>query len=224
MQQTAIDFTSTNGVSLEGVLVTPDVTPDMTPDAPGPPFPAVVVCHPSPTLGGNMDHPLVTAICRTAHREGVASLRFNFRGVGDSQGTFGSGPEEQRDLESALKFVRLLPGVDGKRLGLVGYSFGAAVVLGGLRRYKGARSLVFIAPPLSAVKKSGIRKDKRPKLFMVGQRDRVVPSVQLQRELDDVRQPVQFVELPGDDHSLRSSLDAVAERVAEFLLQTLNEG
>ena len=74
------------------------------------------------------------------------------------------------------------------------------------------------------LRKSNIKKDKRPKLFMVGQRDRVVPSVDLQRELDEVRQPVQFVELPGDNHSLSSSLDTVAERVAEFLLQTLNEG
>ena len=220
MQQTAIDFTSTNGISLEGVLVTPEPTADGL----GPPFPAVVVCHPNPTLGGNMDNPLVTAICRAAHRESVASLRFNFRGVGASQGTFSSGPEVQRDVEGALKIIKLLPGVDGERLGLVGYSFGAAVVLGGLKRYNGARSLVLIAPPLSAVRKSNIKKDKRPKLFMVGQRDRVVPSVDLQRELDEVRPPVQFVELPGDNHSLSSSLDLVAERVAEFLLQTLNDG
>ena len=213
MRQTAIDFYTKDRLSLVGILTTPE--------APGPPFPTMLVCHHHPALGGNMEHPLMTTICRTGHREGISSLRFNFRGVGDSQGSFSNGPDEQEDLRPALNIMEVLPDVDPLRLAVVGYSFGASAVLGGLKRCKAARGLVLIAPPISSVKNSRIRKDKRPKLFIVGERDRVVPSVDLQRVLEDVRQPLQFVELPDADHALVDQEQVVAEHVAEFLLTTL---
>ena len=213
MRQTAVDFFTSKRLSLEGVVAGPE--------SPGERLPAFVACHPHPMLGGNMDNPVVTAVVRAADRDGLASLRFNFRGVGASQGTFSNGSEEQKDVKAGLEFLQVMPGIDRARLGLVGYSFGAAVVLNGLRRYKAARSLVLIAPPVSSVRQSRIRKDKRPKLFLVGQRDRVVPSADLQRALDDVRAPVQFAELPDADHSFSGREEEVAERVSEFLLQTL---
>ena len=215
MRQTAIDFLTSKKVSLDGILTTPEL--------PGQgPYATMLVCHQHPALGGNMEHPVVLSLCRAAHREGIASLRFNFRGIGGSEGTFSNGTAEGDDLRSALDILKYLPNVDASRIGVVGYSFGASVVLGWLRRCKAARSFVFIAPPLSSVRKSGIGKDKRSKLFVVGQEDKVVPSVDLQRTLDDVRPPVQFTELEGADHTLEPQLDRMATRVTEFLVQTLN--
>ena len=213
MRQTAIDFFTGKRLSLEGVITTPD--------SPGTATPGVVICHPHPALGGDMDNPVVASIARTAHREGIACLRFNFRGTGRSQGVFSNGPEEEKDLRSAFEFLKVFPGIDPKRLALVGYSFGASAVLKGMGRCKNARSMVLIAPPISAVKQSRIKNDKRPKLFLVGGRDRVVPSTELQRALDNVRPPVQFAEIPGADHSLVGHEQAVAQTVTEFLVQTL---
>ena len=213
MRQTAIDFFTSKRLSLEGVFTTPEGIPK--------PPPALLVCHPHPMLGGSMDHPLVMAICRTAHREGIASLRFNFRGVGASQGTFSNGQQEHKDLKSAFEILKLLPGIDPFRLAVVGYSFGASVVLSGLTRCKAARSFVLIAPPVSSVKKSRISKDKRPKLFIAGERDSVVPSVALQSALDELRTPVQFTEIKDADHTLGEQLQEVADRVLAFLPETL---
>lgn len=213
MAQTAIDFRTSNRLTLVGILTTPE-------DGEGP-FPALVVCHPHPTLGGNMEHPLVTAICRTAAGRGIASLRFDFRGVGESQGSFTNGVAEQDDLRAAFEITRLLPRIDRKRLALVGYSFGASVVLGGLQRCRAARGVALICPPLSSVRNSWIRKSKWPKLFVVGERDRVVDPVELQRALDDVRSPVQFIEVPDADHGLVTHEQVVAGHVSEFLLRTL---
>ena len=112
-------------------------------------------------------------------------------------------------------------GVDSDRLALVGHSFGGSVVLAGLRHYKAARSLVLIAPPISSVQTARIRKDKRPKLFLAGQRDRIVPSIELQRALDDVAPPVQFVEVDDSDHSLTGREQAVAERIVSFVMDSL---
>ena len=212
MRQTAIGFTSKR-LSLEGILTTPEGIPG--------PYPALLVCHPHPVLGGNMENPVVTAICKGADREGLATLRFNFRGVGSSEGEFSNGEEEQEDVRAALNVLTHWPGIDGKRTALVGYSFGASVVLGGLRHYKATRGPVLIAPPISSVRDSRIRRDQRPKLFLVGEQDRIVASVSLQRALDDVRPPMQFSEIAGADHSLRGYEEAVAERVVSFVVDTL---
>ncbi len=212
MRQAAISFTS-KGLTLEGIISTPEGLPA--------PYPAVVVCHPHPRLGGDMHNAVVLAVCRAADGRGMATLRFNFRGVGESEGQPGDGRGEQEDVRAALDVLRRWPGMDRGRLALAGYSFGASVVLGGIQGYRAARCLVFIAPPLSAVRESRVKGDKRPKLFVVGSNDRIAPSQELQRAIDEMAQPVQFREVLGADHSLRGHEDAVAEQVAEFLEGTL---
>ena len=145
MRQSAIGFQSKRA-SLDGVLSTPGELP--------PPYPAVVVCHAHPTLGGNMDSPLITAICRAADARGFATLRFNFRGVGSSEGEFTNGDREHEDVKAALDIMKRWPDVDGKRLALVAYSFSAGVALKGLKQTRAAKSLVLIAPPISSLQGS----------------------------------------------------------------------
>jgi alpha/beta superfamily hydrolase len=213
MRETKIDFYTSKKLSLEGIFTLPDGLST--------PPPGVVVCHPHPALGGDMENPVVTAICDAAGGEGIGSLRFNFRGVGESEGEFTNGDKEPDDLRAALHILRLLIGRDAGPLAIAGYSFGAAALLDGLRRCKSARALVMIAPPLSALKRSGIAGDGRPKLFVVGQRDRVAPSVDLQATLDGYSPPFEFEEIPEAGHDLSGHEDAVAERVAGFLVASL---
>lgn len=212
MRQSAIAFKS-GKLTLEGVLTIPDELPQ--------PYPALIACHPHPLLGGNMDNPVVTAVCRAAAAMGLAALRFNYRGVEDSEGEFTNGKREAEDIQSALNLMRQWPGIDRKRLALVGYSFGAVLILRELKRCKAAKSLALIAPPASAITASPIKRDKRPKLFIAGQNDRVAPPVAIQRALDDMRQPVQFREIPDADHSLRGHETHAAELAADFLATTL---
>lgn len=210
MRQTAIAFRSKR-VTLEGVLAMPKELPQ--------PYPAIVMCHPHPLLGGNMDNPIVTSVCRAASEAGFASFRFNFRGVEGSEGDFANGESTHEDIKAALNIMRNWQGIDGKRITLAGYSFGAGAILRGLRHFKHARSLVLIAPPLSSISSSPIVKDKRPKLFVVGERDRLVSSVRLQRALDSVRDLVQFREVEGGDHSLNGREWKVADEVVRFVRQ-----
>ena len=212
MRQTAIAFKS-NGLTLEGVLALPTELPQ--------PYPALVMCHPHPMLGGNMDHSVVSTICRAVSDAGFASFRFNFRGVEGSEGEFKNGEAVHDDIKAALNMMRRWPGVDGKRVALGGYSFGAGAILRGLRHFRSARSLVLIAPPLSSIGDSRIVKDKRRKLFVVGQNDRLVSSVELQRVLDGVREPLQFREIAGGDHSLSGCEWEVADQVAGFVRESL---
>jgi alpha/beta superfamily hydrolase len=213
MRQSRIGFYSSGKLSLDGIFAVPDTA--------GGPFPGVVVCHPHPVLGGDMESPVVTAICAALVRADIACLRFDFRGVGESEGEFTNGDKEGDDLRAAIGMLGSLPGVDKRRIAIAGYSFGAGVVIGAPGRWSSVRSMVAIAPPLSTVRKSPIGLDERPKFFIVGRQDKVVPSVELQAELDGMRPPVEFAEFPDADHTLAGHEVQVAERVVEFLAPTL---
>ena len=107
----------------------------------------VVVCHPHPLYGGDMDNPVVVRIVEVCAELGLATLRFNFRGVGESTGTHGHGSAEQVDAESAIRhLVAALP--RGGPLALIGYSFGAVVSARVAVTRPDLAGLGLIAPPL----------------------------------------------------------------------------
>ena len=107
----------------------------------------VVVCHPHPRHGGDMDSPVVLAATHACARQGVATLRFNFRGVGGSSGAWDEGRGEQDDVRAALAHLRGLLGRRA-RVGLAGYSFGAAMAVAVAGRGEPLTGLALIAPPL----------------------------------------------------------------------------
>lgn len=213
LRQSAISFQS-KGLSLEGIISFPN---GLKGDVP-----ALVVCHSHPMLGGNFSDPVVVEICRAADNLGIATLRFNFRGVGESQGEFTNGREEHHDAKTALDVLRKWPGVDGKLVAVAGYSLGAAVVLGELKKFKHARALALVAPTVKSVQNDRFKNDKRPRLIIAGGNDRVAPSLGLQRELDQARQPLRFTEVAGADHSMRGHETEVARIVAEFISESLS--
>ena len=175
MRQSAIDFRSKR-LTLEGIMSWPTDSGSL--------MPAIAVCHPHPMLGGDMNSPIVTAICRAASDEGFMTLRFNFRGVGDSDGEFSNGKDEHNDVKAALNVLSRWPGVDRKRVGVVGYSAGASIILDGMRHIKRASAIALIAPTLAALRNRRFTKDKRPRLVIAGSEDRVAPSLQIQQILD----------------------------------------
>lgn len=133
----ATELTSPDGVSLEARVAKP-------PGARG----GVVVCHPHPLYGGDMDNPVVVRVVEVCAELGLATLRFNFRGVGSSSGTHGNGIAERADVESALRHLEsALPG--DAVMALVGYSFGAMVAAHVATGHLALAGLSLIAPPLA---------------------------------------------------------------------------
>ena len=84
----------------------------------------VVITHPHPLYGGTMDNPIVETVQRAYRRDGYATLRFNFRGVGGSRGTYDDGIGEQTDVRAAIAYVESM---NVGAVDLAGYSFGAWV-------------------------------------------------------------------------------------------------
>ena len=169
-----------------------------------------------------MDDPVVVAICRATDGIGAATLRFNFRSVGGSEGEFTNGVEEGNDARAALDVLRRWPGINSKRVAIAGYSFGAAMILDGFQRLKGARAVALVAPTVQSVRNKRFQKDNRPRLVIAGRDDKLAPSSAIQRELEGARQPLRFEELTTADHSMRGHETEIGRVVADFVSGSLS--
>jgi alpha/beta superfamily hydrolase len=114
----------------------------------GAPPKGAVVCHPHPQYGGSMYNNVVEAALEALWSLGFATLRFNFRGVGDSEGSYGGGDGEAEDAVAAISHLRGQPGLEKAPTVLAGYSFGAAAAWQAAPRITGLDALALIAAPL----------------------------------------------------------------------------
>ncbi|MCH8980866.1 alpha/beta hydrolase [candidate division KSB1 bacterium] len=146
MRQSSVTF-KTKGLNFEGVVATPDDADGKTPDGKSPEgkFPGVVICHPHPLFGGNMDNNVVLALAFELVEQGFAVLRFNFRGVGNSEGEHTKGEKEHEEALGALEFMRAWQQVDSNRVGILGYSFGTGVILGSPALQKRPKVFAFVS-------------------------------------------------------------------------------
>ncbi|MDZ7698565.1 MAG: alpha/beta hydrolase [Deltaproteobacteria bacterium] len=107
---------------------------------------AVVITHPHPLYGGEMHNGVVDAVVRACRQKGLATLRFNFRGVGQSQGHYDEGIGEQDDVRAAVSYLDELgaPAID-----LAGYSFGAWVNASAIGSLASVNRLIMVSPPVN---------------------------------------------------------------------------
>jgi len=141
------------------------------------PWAAVAMCHPHPLYGGDMRNIVVDAVVRALSAAGVAALRFNFRGVGGSQGRHGDGRDERLDAAAAVDAVAPFAG-DGP-LVLAGYSFGAVVALSvsdpRVAGWFAVAPALIHADPDALVAAA----DHRPKLLVAPDHDQFTPPATL---------------------------------------------
>ncbi len=216
MRQSAVSFKTkgTNGdLTLEGVVAQPEGNPG--------PFPAVAMCHPHPLFGGSMDNNVVLAVTLALTEQGFATLRFNFRGVGNSEGEHTKGEMEGEDVLSALEVLKAWPGVDGNRLGLAGYSFGSSVVLGSAPVHKKVKAMALISPPLRAVESTPLKKGKGPVFIISGDKDKLVQSDGLGPALDGFKNRPECQIVEGADHHWGGYEGQLTPQICRFFAQQL---
>ena len=182
------------------------------------PHPAVVVCHPHPLFGGDMHNSVVVAVCQALVKVDIAALRFNFRGVGRSLGRFGDGVGERADAIAALAYLRQREGVDPAKVGIVGYSFGAAVALVAADEH--AAALAAISPPNfgPGIPALAIR---CATLLISGDRDDVAPAGQLATLAEKIGPQCQVSLVPGADHFWWGYDEKLAQAIVRFLRDSL---
>jgi len=138
--------------------------------------PIALILHPHPQFGGTMNNQVVYNLYYTFAERGFSVLRFNFRGVGRSQGYYDNGPGELSDAASALDWLQLTK-PDSKACWIVGVSFGTWIAMQLLMRRPEIDSFVCVAPPanLPGYEFSFLAPCPASGLLISGERDRVVP-------------------------------------------------
>jgi len=201
-----------DALKLEGLIKLPEGASAAAP------VPGVVIAHPHPQYGGDMYNGVVQVVCEAALSAGAATLRFNFRGVGSSQGAYDNGEGEQRDIGAALDCLRSQPEINGDRVALAGYSFGGMVAL----RYASERTdlaaVVSVANPTVRGPKVEIQLPV-PTLFVVGDRDQYCDGELLQEYREQLGPDVTVEIMHGVDHFWVGSTDRLQEAVSTFLLR-----
>ncbi len=180
--------------------------------------PGVVLCHPHPLYGGNMDNNVIVAVSSALNERGICALRFNFRGVGSSSGTFDHGAGEQDDARAALAAMVLRPEIDAGRLGIMGYSFGGMVALAVGSSSGKVRALAAVSPVLTPGILQGVDK---PAFFTCGSEDHVVSPEALRRAADKMAHPGKVEVVQGVDHFWGGYEAKMAYNLAEFFAETL---
>jgi uncharacterized protein len=157
----------------------------------------VVITHPHPLYGGSMHNNVVESLVRVYQQAGYSTLRFNFRGVGGSQGEYDNGQGEQEDVNAALHYLA----EQGKNVvDLAGYSFGAWV--NGLTRLDGGivRQMVMVSPPVAFLDFGSAQPLPQLRLVIAGSRDEIAPPELIQTTLPTWNPGARLEIIEGADH------------------------
>lgn len=162
-----------------------------------------VLCHPLPTEGGSMHNKVVTMAARSLRELGVATVRFNFRGVGRSEGAFDHGEGELDDLRAVAAWVRAAR--PDAALWLAGFSFGAYVSLRAAMELRPAM-LVSIAPPAGRWEFERIATPTMPWLVIQGEEDEIVDPQAVYDWLQRIGAQAEIVRMPETSHFFHRKL------------------
>ena len=186
-------------------------------------FPGVVICHPHPRYGGDMYNVIIATMAQSLCNAGIAALRFNFRGVDMSEGSFDGGNGEIQDAEEALNYLSLSENVDASRVGIAGYSFGAAVAMAAASRSNLAQAIVSIACPSRVFNEMSAQEMLLPKLLILGEHDHDFPAQQFKFMARRYSDPKQVEIIGGADHFFGGHVAQVVGLATSFFEQWLGE-
>lgn len=168
-----------------------------------------------------MDNSVVCALTETLAQELFVPFRFNFRGVGKSQGEFAQGIGEQADVEAAISFVSKLKEVGRDRIGLAGYSAGAGFALPVASHDARIKALVAVSPPVDMFDFGFLRTCLKPKFLISGDKDHLISAEQFLQLCGSLSEPTECQTIEGADHFWWGYESRLATRVAAFFVKTL---
>jgi hypothetical protein len=198
------------------LAVGPDLSLEALQALPDSPTAGVVICHPHPLYGGDMENPVVVRVQEVCSALGLATLRFNFRGVGASGGVHAGGVGEQDDAVAALD--TLAKAIGNGALAIAGYSFGSRIAALVGSRDRRIAGMALVAPPL-AMSDFGFLQDRKiPTVAVVGSRDQYCPPESFASFVAE-RPWIQTATIEGADHFFFGKLFPLGEAVAEWARQ-----
>ncbi|HLX42178.1 MAG TPA: alpha/beta fold hydrolase [Bryobacteraceae bacterium] len=178
-----------------------------------PPVEAALVCHPHPQHGGTMHNKVVYRVARGLRRAGAVVLRFNYRGVGLSEGVYDQGEGELEDARAALGYLRgrypQLP------VTLAGFSFGSRIALRlGCAAPSVARRVIAVGFPTIYKDSSYLDGCQTPRIFVQSTQDQFGPLSEIERLVAALPEPKRLITIPSTDHFFAGALEQLEEEIA----------
>jgi alpha/beta superfamily hydrolase len=175
-----------------------------------------VLGHPLPTAGGTIHTKALYHAAKALARIDVPVLRFNFRGVGRSAGSFSGGPGEQDDFRAALDFMNArYPEV--RRIWSGGMSFGSWVGMTVGAGDHRATALIGIACPVDRYEYSSVISAGKPAFLIHGERDELIPLKEMRKFYARLSEPKELVVIDGADHLFDGKVTEVGDAVEDLL-------
>jgi alpha/beta superfamily hydrolase len=192
--------------NLQAMLEMPALLTDSTPIA--------LICHPHPPDGGSMTNKVVSTLAKAFVESGFCALRFNFRGVGHSEGHYDGGPGELEDALAVAAWIKQQR--PSAPLALAGFSFGAWVALLAAPSVS-PRLMVSIAPPVGFRDFSNMPSPACPWLAVQGLADEIVPADEVLAWLQARKPAPEIIAMPDTSHFFHGKLPPLREHVNVFL-------
>ena len=188
--------------------------------------PIALMLHPHPQHGGTMNNKVVYSLYQAFQRQGFSVLRFNFRGVGRSQGKFDRGEGELSDAAAALDWLQSW-NQNAAQCWIAGFSFGAWIGMQLLMRRPEISGFISVAPPANVYDFSFLAPCPSSGLMVQGDQDTVVPQeavTKLVQKLSHQRGiKIDYKVVPGATHFFNEHLDTLAETVDQYLVTAIPE-
>ncbi len=178
--------------------------------------PVVILCHPQPA-SSDMRDSLSTLLARRLAEEGLIALRFNFRGVGKSQGQQSDGRMEPLDLAGAIDYALAQPGADTSKVCIIGHGFGAYIALLYAPFDARIRTVVAISLPMYRVAGGLPKAFERPKLFVTGEFDEICPLFKLEPFVEQLKGPKGIKVIVGARHLMRDYEEAALTTIMKYI-------
>ena len=186
--------------------------------------PVALLLHPHPLHGGTMNNKVVYSLYQSFVRQGFAVLRFNFRGVGRSQGRFDNGQGELSDAASALDWMQA-QNPNAADCWIAGFSFGAWIAMQLMMRRPEISGFISVAPPASMHDFSFLAPCPASGLIVHGDKDEVVPIAavgKLAQKLGNQKNiKVDYRIVEGGDHFFTDRIDELSGHVDDYLKKAL---
>jgi hypothetical protein len=174
----------------------------------------VIICHPHPLFGGTMQNKVVSTLARTFKELGLRTVRFNFRGVGKSEGVHDNGIGETEDLLTLVKWIREISPQDA--IWLAGFSFGAFVSARAATQTLVAQ-LVSVAPQVSRFIEDKTPPITCPWVLVQGEKDEVVSPAEVFAWYDTLNPKPILIRMPEATHFFHGQLMQLREKLQEVL-------
>jgi alpha/beta superfamily hydrolase len=179
-----------------------------------------IVLHPHPQFGGNMNHQIIYQCYYAFVHRGFSVLRFNFRGVGRSQGAFDHGTGELSDAASALDWAQSI-NPEARSCWITGFSFGAWIGMQLLMRRPEIEGFISIAPPANLYDFSFLAPCPSSGLIIHGDQDKVVPPKDVQTLVDKLKTQrgikIEQQILKGANHFFEGRVDELIGACSAYL-------